>query len=66
MMYLAAGYALQHNPPIRAFYQRLVKKGKVKQVARVAAARKLIHIAWACVTKKQNFDPNYGQHANVA
>ena len=66
MLYLAAGYALQHNPPIRDFYIRLVQRGKIKQVARIAAARKLIHIAWACVTKNQDFDPNYGQHTKVA
>ena len=37
----------------------LEKQGKVKKVARCAATRKLLHIAWAVVVKKQDFDPNY-------
>jgi transposase len=36
-----------------------VAKGKPKKVARCAAARKLLHIAWAVATKKQPFDANY-------
>jgi len=66
ILYLCAGSAIQHNPPIRTFYQRLLRRGKIKQVARVAAARKLLHIAWACVTKDQNFDPGYAQQAQAA
>lgn len=65
-LYMAAGSALQHNPIIRPFYQRLVKRGKIKQVARVAAARKLLHIAWACVVKERDFDPNFGRHPIAA
>lgn len=65
-LYMAAGSALQHNPIIRPFYQRLVKRGKIKNVARVAAARKLLHIAWACVVKKRDFDPNFGRHPITA
>ena len=30
------------------------------KVARCAAARKLVHLAWAVVTKRQPFDPSYG------
>ena len=33
--------------------------GKPMKVARCAAARKLLHIAWAVVKKGQPFDPNY-------
>jgi transposase len=29
------------------------------KVARCAAARKLLHLAWAIVTKRQPFDPAY-------
>lgn len=51
--------AAQHNPAIRDFYAKLVSQGKPKKVARCAAARKLIHLAWAVVNKHQFFDPNY-------
>jgi transposase len=41
------------------FYTRLREIGKPEKVARCAAARKLLHIAWAVVKKDQPFDPNY-------
>jgi hypothetical protein len=53
--------AAQHNPLIKVFYTRLRAAGKPEKVARCAAARKLLHIAWAVVTKAQDFDPNYTQ-----
>lgn len=56
-LYLAAGSAIQHNPVIKAFYRRLREAGKPPRVARCAAARKLLCIAWAVVTKEQVFDP---------
>ncbi len=58
-LYMAAGSAARHNPPIRRFYDRLVRQGKLKKVARCAAARKLLHIAWTVVVKERDFDPNY-------
>ena len=45
-------------PVIKAFYTRLREVGKPEKVARCAAARKLLHIAWAVVKKDQPFDPN--------
>jgi transposase len=59
--YMATLSAAQHNPMIKAFYTRLRAAGKPEKVARCAAARKLLHIAWAVVTKAQDFDPNYVQ-----
>jgi len=58
-LYMATLSAIQHNSLIRAFYQRLIAKGKAKKVAVCAAARKLLRIAWAVATKKQSFDPAY-------
>ena len=43
-VYLAALSASRFNPAIRAFYQRLVAKGKPKKVALIACARKLLTI----------------------
>ena len=51
--------AAQHNPMIKAFDTRLRTAGKPDKVARCAAARTLLHIAWALVTKDQWFDPSY-------
>src|SRR5712691_11805845 len=53
--------AAQHNPMIKAFYTRLRAAGKPEKVPRCAAARKLLHIVWAVVTKAQDFDPKYAQ-----
>jgi transposase len=58
-LYVASLSAAQHNPIIRTFYQRLRAQGKPMKVARCAAARKLLHMAWAVVTKGQPFDPHY-------
>ena len=59
--YMATLSAAQHNPMIKAFYTRLRAAGKPEKVARCAAARKLLHIAWAVVTKDQWFDPSYAR-----
>jgi hypothetical protein len=53
--------AAEHNPMIKPFYTRLRAAGKPEKVARCAAARKLLHIAWAVVTEAQELDPNYAQ-----
>jgi transposase len=64
-LYLATLSAAQHNPVIKPFYARMRAAGKPKKVARCAAARKLLHLAWALVTKEQDFDPNYAQRQPV-
>ena len=60
-LYLATLTAARFNSPIAAFYDRLCKAGKPKKVARCAAARKLLHQAWAVVSKQRPFDPNWGK-----
>jgi transposase len=57
--YMATLSAVQHNPLIKTFYTRLRTAGKSEKVARCAAARKLLHLAWAVVKKDQPFDPSY-------
>src|SRR5499433_2896338 len=59
--YMATLTAARFNPAIKAFYHRLLEAGKPEKVARCAAARKLLHMAWAVVKKDQPFDPNYAQ-----
>jgi transposase len=54
-LYLATLSAAQHNPTIRQFYQRLRAADKPMKVARCAAARKLLHLAWALVKKNQPY-----------
>lgn len=63
-LYMATLSAARYNPAIRAFYERLRAVGKPMKVARCAAARKLLHLAWALVTKQQHFDPARQQQAS--
>jgi hypothetical protein len=51
--------ALQHNPPVRAYYQKLQARGKTGKPALVAAAKKLLLICWACVKNGREFDAGY-------
>ena len=60
-LYMATLSAARHNPAIKAFYDRLRATGKPMKVARCAAARKLLHLAWALVTKQQHFAPDHRQ-----
>jgi len=43
-LYMATLVATRHNKKIKAFYERLVREGKTKMVALVAAMRKLLTI----------------------
>jgi len=43
-LYMATLAATKHNPPLRAFYQRLVAAGRPGKVALTAAMRKLLTI----------------------
>jgi hypothetical protein len=56
---MASLAAARFNPIIQAHYDRLRAAGKPPKVARCAAARKLMHLAYAVVTKRQAFDPAY-------
>jgi transposase len=58
-LYYPAITALQHNPIVKRMAQRLAAKGKCKGVIRVAAMRKLLHIAYGVLKNKKPFDPAY-------
>ena len=61
-LYLATLTAARFNPLIKEQYERLRAAGKPPKVARCAAARKLLHLAYAVVTKRQPFDVNRTRH----
>src|SRR6266480_2159648 len=52
------GAATRHNPVLKAFYDRLVAKGKEKKVALIACMRKLISILNVMITRRQKWDAN--------
>jgi transposase len=50
------GAATQNNPVIKAFYRRLIAKGKEPKVALVACMRKLICILNVMIARGQKWD----------
>ena len=59
-LYMPILSALQFNPAIRAFCQRLKANGKPGKSYVCAAMRKLIHVAFAILKSGKPFDPNLG------
>lgn len=58
-LYMATIVASQHNPVIRAHYERLVAAGKLKKVALVACMRKLLTILNAMARTNTPFNPEH-------
>jgi transposase len=56
-LYMAALVATRHNPTIRAFYQRLLARGKPKKLALIACARKLLTILNQLLRTGQSWAP---------
>lgn len=56
LLYMAVLSAIRANPPIRAYYQHLLAKGKPKKVAIVACMRKLLVCLNAMVRHNQPWD----------
>ena len=58
-VFMAARSASVHNPRMKAFYQGLIERGKLKKVAHCAVARKLLVIAFALVKKGEDYRPDF-------
>lgn len=56
MLYMPALVAIQYQPNIKAFYEKLVGKGKPKKVAICAVMRKLVHIIYGVLKSQKPFD----------
>jgi transposase len=57
IFYMAClGAATRHNPVLKAFYDRLLAKGKLKKVALTACMRKLISILNIMIKRRQKWD----------
>ena len=50
------GAATQNNPAIKAFYERLIAKGKEPKVALVACMRKLIVILNVLIARRRKWE----------
>jgi transposase len=56
-LYMAAIVAKQHNPDIKAQYDRLIKAGKTKMQALGAAMRKLVQICFGVIKHQCEYQP---------
>lgn len=61
LLYMGALGAISGNNPLRTFYQRLLDRGKVKKVALVAVARKLLVWAWTIFSRQTQWNPDFHQ-----
>jgi transposase len=59
LMYMAGVVAAQHNPHVRALYQRLLAAGKTKMSALGACMRKLAHLCFGVLKTRQAYRPDY-------
>ncbi len=57
VLYMATVTAVQHNPAIRAHYQRLLAAGKARKLALVACMRKLIVLLNVLLRTGQHWNP---------
>jgi transposase len=55
-LYMPALVALRREPHLRAFYQRLLSRGKARLQAVVAVMRKLLHALFAMFRSNQSYD----------
>lgn len=58
-LFIGAMSASRFNPPLAAFYQRLIAAGKPKLVALIAVARKLLTILNAMIKSKKPWDEEH-------
>jgi transposase len=55
-LYMPALVAIRHEPHLRAFYQRLLARGKAPLQAVVAVMRKLLHAFFAMFRSDHSYD----------
>ena len=55
-LYMPALVAIRHHQNVKAFYDKLIARGKKPLQAIVAVMRKLLHAIWGVWTYDQDFD----------
>lgn len=55
-LYMPAQVAIQNEPNVQAFYEKLIRRGKKPMVAIVAVMRKLLHAIYGMLKHDQDFD----------
>lgn len=66
-LYMPALVAARHEPSVKAFFDKLIKRGKKPMVAYVAVMRKLLHAIYGMLKNDQDFDgQKFCQHVPEA
>lgn len=55
VLYMEAVVATRHNPHVKSLYDRLVIKVKAKTAAIAAAMRKLVHLCFGLLKKREPY-----------
>lgn len=55
-LFMPAMVAVQHEPQVKAYYERLLGCGKVPRLAQVAVMRKLLHAIYGMLKHGEDFD----------
>jgi len=59
ILYMPALSAIQHNPFVKALYNRLTAKSKHGMIIACACMKKLVHIIYGVIKSGKPFDPAY-------
>jgi transposase len=63
LLYMPAVVAKQHNPHVKALYERLLERGKSKMAAIGAAMRKLVHLCFGVVRSARPYASHWPANA---
>lgn len=64
-LYMPAVSSIRANPTLRAFYLRLLEKGKEKKQALIAVARKLLVIIYSLWKSGQEYQENFSRNMST-
>jgi hypothetical protein len=59
LLFLCSFNACKHNKPCRELYERIVNKGKIKRLALIAVANKLLKQCCAIAKSGRPYDESY-------
>lgn len=55
-LFMPAMVAVQHDPNVKAYYQKMLANGKPKMLALTAVMRRLLHALWGMLHHRQEWD----------
>lgn len=66
LLTMAARTAVLHDPYLRAYFRRILEKGKHPGVAYNNVKNKMLHILFALIQKQKPYDPEHHQNPSAA